>query len=726
MSRTRGAAAAAGLALSLAALMLLPSWQREVAAASPGNTYVPISPVRILDTRTDGGTLGPGASLNVQVAGEAGVPSDAAAVAINVTVTDTTASSYLSVYPQGQSQPTVSNLNWVAGQTVANLALVPLGSSGQLTLYNSRGSADVVVDLQGYFTAQAGVGGDYVPLSPQRITDTRPGSGYPNSGDPLGAGQSLSVQVAGAGGVPQSGVAAAVLNVTVTDTTAASFLAVYPGTGSAPSSSNLNWVAGQTVANRVLVPLSSSGQVTVYNHEGSTDVVVDVSGYFASAGASPSGASLFYPLAPTRVLDTRQDAGRLGSASQLGVQFAGVGGISPEASAVVTNLTATATTRASFYRLSPGASGGATSDLNWVAGQTVANLDLAQLGAGGAAYLFNNQGGADAVIDVFGYFLPAAGAPAPADPCSAVSLGVTQNQTGLSQISVSASAQCPGSGPVQYAYWYLAPGSASWQAGSGWTTASTFEYQTAGQPQGSYQLIVWASTAAGVFQGALGEASALTSPNPAQNLPDTFEVPCYTSGYASSQCISAEVSAIQAAEVQEGLQPLTWNATLAGLSAQDQVFVVANEERLLRGLPAISGLTTAADQVAAQAAQAGEDPGAPPGATAYFGNWAEDYGGLGAMFDWMYNDGPGSFNVDCPPQGGSGCWVHRDDILLDTAEGTWVAPSGEIWVGGAACAFNSDTDPSYLDNCTLEWALVPTADAEAYDFTWQQALADGA
>lgn len=78
------------------------------------------------------------------MAGVGGVPSTATAVALNVTVTDTTAASYLSVYPAGGSQPTVSNLNWTRGETVPNLVIVPVGTGGQTTFYNDAGSADVI------------------------------------------------------------------------------------------------------------------------------------------------------------------------------------------------------------------------------------------------------------------------------------------------------------------------------------------------------------------------------------------------------------------------------------------------------------------------------------------------------------------------------------------------------------------------------------------------------
>ena len=110
--------------------------------------------------------------------------------------------------------------------------------------------------------------------------------------------------MSGAGGIPTSGVTAAVLNITATNTTAPGFATVYPAGESNPGTSTLNWAPGQTVANRAIVPLGGNGQVTIYNSDGNTDFVVDISGYFANTNAA-TGASLFYAVTPSRALDTR-------------------------------------------------------------------------------------------------------------------------------------------------------------------------------------------------------------------------------------------------------------------------------------------------------------------------------------------------------------------------------------------------------------------------------------
>ena len=375
--------------------------------ATTGSAYTALAPKRLLDTRTNGGTLGPNSSLNLTVTGGS-IPSDATAVAVNVTVTNTTAASYLSVYPAGGSRPVVSNLNWVQGETVPNLVIVPVGSNGQVTIYNYTGNANVVVDLEGYFAPEAAgsTAGSYVPLTPARITDTRSGSGYPNAGNTLAAGGTLNVQVTGKGGVPSSGVTGAILNVTVTNTTAASYLTAYPEGTTRPLASNLNWGAGETVANRVVVPVSSSGMITLYNYTGSTDVVVDVSGYFTNGSSTPTNASLYNPITPVRVLDTRLTGVTLSGGATLAVPMAGVDGIASNATAVVTNVTAANTTAASFFTVYPGGTRPTSSDVNWMAGQVVSNLTLATLSSTGSISIYNHAGSTAVIVDAFGYFIP--------------------------------------------------------------------------------------------------------------------------------------------------------------------------------------------------------------------------------------------------------------------------------------------------------------------------------
>jgi hypothetical protein len=258
--------------------------------------YNTLTPARISDTRPGSGyanaghTLGPGGTLNVRVTGVGGVPASdpinpVAAVVLNVTATGPTRSSYLTVWPTGAPRPGTSNLNFAAGQTVANRVIAPVGSNGQVSVYNPGGSVNVVVDVAGWFTGTSllpgGAGPGFHSVTPTRITDTRPGSGYPNAGYIMGPGATLSVQVGGVGGVPASGAIAAVLDVMATSTTSSSYLSVWPNGGARPPTSDVNWVAGRTVPNLVIAPLGAGGQVLLYNKAGSANVVVDLMGYYS-------------------------------------------------------------------------------------------------------------------------------------------------------------------------------------------------------------------------------------------------------------------------------------------------------------------------------------------------------------------------------------------------------------------------------------------------------------
>ena len=407
------------------------------AAGSLGGTFHALTPARILDTRTGTGgvpvaPLGQRATLNVQIAGHGGVPATSvSAVVLNVTATNTTAASYLTVFPAGVAIPLASNLNWSAGQTVAKLVTVGLGA-GAVSAYNESGSADLVFDVAGYYSTPAqspGPDGLFNPLVPSRLLDTRTGNGAPMA--KLGPGRTLDLQVTGRGGVPASGVSAVVLNVTATNPSTAGYLTVFPAGVATPLASNLNFRAGETVPNRVMVGVGGGGQVSIFNQMGTTDVVADVSGWFTDATTGGTGSS-FTPLTPTRILDSRYGTGGFstpwGPDSGRVVGVAGLGGVPSMAdanppTAVVANLTVTDTTASSALVAWPdGAARPTSSDVNWPQGGTVPNPVIVQVGPTGNVDLYNIAGCADVIMDVVGWFtgpLPTitAAPPPTANPC---------------------------------------------------------------------------------------------------------------------------------------------------------------------------------------------------------------------------------------------------------------------------------------------------------------------
>ncbi|MFJ6676726.1 RCC1 domain-containing protein [Actinosynnema sp. NPDC091369] len=118
-------------------------------AEDHGHRFFPVPPIRVTDTRASGGPLGAGGTRDVELSDR--IPTSAAAAVVNLTGTNVTATTHVSAYRAGSDRPTASNLNLTPGRDTANGAVVPLGDDARITLYNNAGSADLVVDLVGFF-----------------------------------------------------------------------------------------------------------------------------------------------------------------------------------------------------------------------------------------------------------------------------------------------------------------------------------------------------------------------------------------------------------------------------------------------------------------------------------------------------------------------------------------------------------------------------------------------
>jgi hypothetical protein len=153
------------------------------------------------------------------------------------------------------------------------MVLVPLGPGKTVTFFNSAGTVNVIADLVGSFAPDTG--SRFTGRAPTRVLDTRIGTGAPTA--KLGAGANLTLTFPG---LPEETTAVA-LNVTATGPTAAGYLTAYPGGGTRPTASNLNFVAGQTIPNMVLVPLGPGKTVTFFNSAGTVNVIADLVGSFA-------------------------------------------------------------------------------------------------------------------------------------------------------------------------------------------------------------------------------------------------------------------------------------------------------------------------------------------------------------------------------------------------------------------------------------------------------------
>ena len=241
------------------------------------NSYQPLTPKRLLDTRTGIGApvarVGANATLTLPVLGRGGVPASGVdAVVMNVTAAEPSAVSYLTVWPTGQPLPNSSNLNLTPGRVVPNLVICKLGGDGTVSLYNYAGDTHVIADVMGWFPAASG----FHSLSPLRILDTRVGIGVRGA---IATGRSIDADGLCRGNVP-SNAKAIVINVTAVEPTGGGYITVWPSGEARPESSNLNFVPGQTVPNLVITKVGIEGMVSFYNVGGDTHVIADVMGWF--------------------------------------------------------------------------------------------------------------------------------------------------------------------------------------------------------------------------------------------------------------------------------------------------------------------------------------------------------------------------------------------------------------------------------------------------------------
>jgi hypothetical protein len=371
--------------------------------------YVPLAPARILDTRTGiGGNivpLGPQVFTELDVTGVGGVPdTGVTAVVMNVTVDQPWTDGYLTVWPSGEGRPLVSNLNFAPGQTVPNMATVKVGANGRVNVFNSKGVTSVVADVVGYYSSTPVAGGLFTPLTPGRVLDSRDGTGRGGVVAPVAQGQHIDVRVTGTRGVPESGVSAVALNVTVDGPTAAGFITTWPTGERMPDASTHNFTPGLTVANLVIAKVGAGGMVSMFNSAGSTHLVADVVGYFSSSGGA------FVPVTPRRLADTRDGTGgvfgQVGPQSSVSVTVADGNPVPANASGAVVNVTSVSSSEASFLTVWPSGPGRpVASTLNPRPGVPVPNQAYLKLGDAGRLVIYNNTGSTDVFVDVFGYVL---------------------------------------------------------------------------------------------------------------------------------------------------------------------------------------------------------------------------------------------------------------------------------------------------------------------------------
>jgi hypothetical protein len=200
------------------------------------------------------------------------IPSSAAAYSLNFSVVPHGGLGYMTVWPTGQSRPLVSTLNDIPGTIIANAAIVPAGSSGDISVYPSN-DTDLVIDINGYFAAPGTGGLSLYAAAPCRIIDTR------KLGPPFSGNLTPPVDVVHSPCGPPATAQAYVVNATAVPTGALGYLTLWPDGQSRPLVSTLNALDGSISSNMAIVP-TTNGKVDAYA-SGLTHLVLDISSYFA-------------------------------------------------------------------------------------------------------------------------------------------------------------------------------------------------------------------------------------------------------------------------------------------------------------------------------------------------------------------------------------------------------------------------------------------------------------
>lgn len=257
------------------------------ATLSGDQTYTPLpSATRALDTRSSfantslkaTGTVAPNTSFTLTITNQDGVPSNATAVAVNLTTAGSTGNGYLQAYATGATPNADTSLTYNTSNPLSSMAAdTPIGTGGTITIYNAGSATDVIVDISGYYT-NGTTGQTYHTVNPTRLADTRTGIGSTSAG----AIPAFSTYTLLPGATHQITTAATptlATMLTVTDTSSGGDITAYTTGATRPATSNVNFGIGDTLANLALTPTDTSSQISVYT-TATLDLVIDCSGYF--------------------------------------------------------------------------------------------------------------------------------------------------------------------------------------------------------------------------------------------------------------------------------------------------------------------------------------------------------------------------------------------------------------------------------------------------------------
>ncbi len=369
---------------------------------TPTSGFTAIAPQRVFDTRSgDGGVpvgkVQPDAPLRIKITGRNGVPTTGvAAVSLNLTVDRPDATGFITAYRCTDPIPIASNLNHTANQTIANAVIVPVDTNGEIC-FDTETPTYLIADINGWYAEGAG----FNAIAPQRIFDTRSGHG----GLPIGKVQPdapLRIKITGRNGVPTTGVAAVSLNLTVDRPDATGFITAYRCTDPIPIASNLNHTANQTIANAVIVPVDTNGEIC-FDTETPTYLIADINGWYAEGAG-------FNAIAPQRIFDTRSGhgglpIGKVQPDAPLRIKITGRNGVPTTGVAAVSlNLTVDRPDATGFitaYRCTDPIP--IASNLNHTANQTIANAVIVPVDTNGEI-CFDTETPTYLIADINGWY----------------------------------------------------------------------------------------------------------------------------------------------------------------------------------------------------------------------------------------------------------------------------------------------------------------------------------
>jgi hypothetical protein len=322
----------------------------------------------------------------VPIAGRAGLPSDARAAVVNITLVQPAAAGFATLYPCNAQVPDVSVLNHAAGQTVANSTIATLSATGEVCIY-TYAAADILVDVTGWL-GPSGIS-RMVPIGPTRVVDTRSGLGGSRR---VAAGSTTRFDLRSA--LPPQSTAVAV-NLTAVTPSAAGYMTAFPCSSGRPSTSSLNFAAGETRPNNAIVA-TDDGTVCVYS-DTDADILLDVTAAFG-----PNGLGLV-PVTPVRVLDTRRTSvfarGETRAYSALG---ANASPLTPRSASV--NVTALDQRADGFVTTFDCVTLRDTSTLNPSVGTVSANGAIVPVRGGDQSCLMSSAGG-NLIVDLNGWWV---------------------------------------------------------------------------------------------------------------------------------------------------------------------------------------------------------------------------------------------------------------------------------------------------------------------------------